>query len=172
MNEIIKKNGINYGLLIGGIAVLFQLCIYITGLPLYKNALLGVLIGLCYWIIRIVQANKIRSQFNNEITFKEVFTALLVSVTTGIFISVIFNFTFYNFIATELKPEVNNFMNSSQVPLYKMLKKSSNEINELIKTDNFSFMNLFKGALFSILISSIFNLILSAIFKTKSSNQL
>ena len=172
MNEIIKKNGITYGLLIASVAVLFQLIIYISGQPLYKNATIGILIGLSYWIIRIIQASKVKKSLNNSITFKEVFTALLISTSLGILISTFFNYAFYNFIATDLKSEVNDFMNSSQAPLYKLLGKSSSEINELMKNDNFNFSNLFKSSVFSILISSIFNLILAAIFKSKSSNQL
>lgn len=172
MNEIIKKNGIYYGIIIGLVAVSFQVIIYATGNDLYKSTIAGLLVTLLYWSIRIYQSVAIKKQLKNLITFKEAFTALLISTTIGILISVVFNFLFYNFIATELKPEINDFMNSSQLEIYKILGKSSKQINDLMKNDNFSISNLFKGAIFSIVISSIFNLILAAIFKSKTSNQL
>ncbi|WP_258929754.1 hypothetical protein [Flavobacterium davisii] len=45
-------------------------------------------------------------------------------------------------------------------------------IKQIENQDQFSIANFFKGTLFTILISAIFGLILSAFFKTKSSNQL
>jgi hypothetical protein len=58
-------------------------------------------------------------------------------------------------------------MNSKQLELFKAMGKTSSELNELLKNDNFSIGNLIKGGLFSIVVSSIFNLIVSAIIKSK-----
>lgn len=171
MNEIIKKNGIQFGIIIGIVAILFQIIIYVSGEALYKNVYLGFLFTTLYWVIRIYQANKTKKDLHNTITLKEVFTTLLISTSIGILISVSFNYVFYNFIASDLKPEVNKFMNLKQLDIQKMFNKGNLDENQILNFDNFSFGNLFKGAIFSILISSIFNLILAAIFKTKTSNQ-
>ncbi|MNL84442.1 hypothetical protein D3C87_2124050 [compost metagenome] len=62
-------------------------------------------------------------------------------------------------------------MNSKQLELFKAMGKTTSELNEVLKNDNFSIANLFKGGLISIVISSIFNLIISAIIKTKPLQQ-
>ena len=171
INEVIKKNGITFGIVIGIIACLSQVIIYAGGETFYKSTLYGIFISLLYWGVRIFQAVNTKKQLGNIITFKESFTTLLISTSIGILISILFSYAFYNFIAPEFKPEINNFMNLKQVELFKAMGKTTSELNELLKNDNFSIGNLVKGGLFSIVISSIFNLIVSAIIKTKSVQQ-
>ncbi|WP_417939818.1 DUF4199 domain-containing protein [Flavobacterium sp. RS13.1] len=167
INEIIKKNGITFGLIIGIIACLSQTFVYVGGSTVYKSSLFGIIIWLSYWGIRIFQSIITKKQLGNIITLKDSFTTLLISTSIGIFISITFNYILYNHIAPEFKPEINNFMNSKQLELFKAMGKTSSELNELLKNDNFSIGNLIKGGLFSIVVSSIFNLIVSAIIKSK-----
>jgi hypothetical protein len=168
INEIIKKNGITFGIIIGIIACLFQSITSILSGELYKNVFLGIIILVIYWLIRIYQAIITKKQSGNIISLKDCFTSLLISTTIGILISIVFSYFFYNHLSPELKPELNNYMNSKQLELYKAMGKSSSELNEILKNDNFSISNLIKGGLFSILISSIFNLLVSAFVKSKS----
>lgn len=171
INEVIKKNGITFGIIIGVVACLSQTLVYTGGSAIYKSTLFGTLVWLLYWVIRIFQAITTKKQLGNIINFKDAFTTLLISTSIGILISITFNYVLYNFIAPEFKPELNNFMNSKQVEIFKAVGKSSSEVNELLKNDNFSIANLIKGGLFSIVISSIFNLILSAFIKPKPVQQ-
>lgn len=171
MNEIIKRNGIQYGLIIGSIAALSQVIIYVFGSDLFKSTVFGLLITLIYWLIRIFQASQTKKQMKNSISLKECFTTLLISTSLGILISIVFNYVFYNFIASDFKPVINEFMNASQLPMYKLMGKSESELSALAEADNFTILKLFQGGIFSILISSIFNIIVSAIFKSKPSYQ-
>lgn len=171
INEVIKKNGITFGLIIGIVACLSQTFVYVGGSAVYKSSLFGIIIWLLYWAIRIFQVITTKKQLGNIINFKDSFTTLLISTSIGILISITFNYVLYNFIAPEFKPELNNFMNSKQLELFKAMGKSSSELNELLRNDNFSITNLIKGGLFSIVISSIFNLIISAIIKSKPLQQ-
>ena len=171
INEVIKKNGITYGLIIGIVACLSQTLTYVGGAAIYKSTVYGILIGLIFWGIRIYQAITTKKQLGNTISLKDSFTTLLISTSIGILISITFSFVLYNFIAPEFKPEMNTFMNSKQLELLKAMGKSSSELNELLKNDNFSIINLLKGGLFSIVVSSIFNLIVSAIIKSKPLQQ-
>lgn len=171
INEVIKKNGITYGVIIGIVACLSQTFVYVGGAAVYKSAFYGIAIWLLYWAIRTYQAITTKKQLGNVINLKDSFTTLLISTSIGILISITFSYILYNFIAPEFKPEINNFMNSKQLELFKAMGKSSSELNELLRNDNFSLINLVKGGLFSIVISSIFNLILSAIIKSKPLQQ-
>ncbi|MBF7090410.1 DUF4199 domain-containing protein [Flavobacterium sp. ALJ2] len=171
INEVIKKNGITYGIIIGVVACLSQIITYVGGDNFYKNTLYGIFISLIYWGIKIFQVIITKKQLGNTINFKDSFTTLLISTSIGILISILFSYIFYNFVSPEFKPEINNFMNSKQVELFKAMGKTTSELNELLKNDNFSIGNLVKGGLFSIIISSIFNLIISAIIKSKPLQQ-
>lgn len=171
INEVIKKNGITYGIIIGVIACLSQTLTYVAGPAVYKSTVYGILIGIIFWGIRIYQALITKKQLENKISLKDSFTTLLISTSIGIFISITFSLALYNFIAPEFKPEMNTFMNSKQLELFRVMGKSSSELNELMTNDNFSINNLVQGGLISIVISSIFNLIVSAIIKSKPLQQ-
>ena len=171
INEVIKKNGISFGIIIGIVACLSQVIMYVGGEAIYKSTLYGIFIALLYWGIRIFQAITTKKELGNTINFKDSFTTLLISTSIGILISIVFSYIFYNYISPEFKPEINNFMNSKQLELFKAMGKTTSELNELLKNDNFSIANLVKGGLFSIVISSILNLIISAIIKSKPLQQ-
>jgi hypothetical protein len=171
MNEIIKKNGITFGILIGLIAILKELLNYGFGSSFYKSPMAGIAFGLIFWLVRIYQAYDTKKKMKDIISFKECFTTLLISTSLGIFISLTFNFVFYNFIVMDFSVEFNEFMNESMVQLYKIMGKSFTELKEIASNDNFSILNLIKGGLFSIVVSSFFNLILAAIFKSKPKDQ-
>lgn len=173
MNEILKKNGVQFGFIIGFFAILLPIITYASGQPLYKNGYLGASVYVVYWTIRIIQANKTKKDLGNQtVSLKDIFTTLLISTTIGIIISTGFNYVFYNFIATELKIDLNEFMNLKQVEIQQVFNKGKIDKQMIMGTDNFEISILLRGAVFSILFSSIFNLILAAIFKSKTSNQL
>ena len=100
------------------------------------------------------------------------FTTLTISITIGIFISQLFTYSLNNFIDTDYGTEMNEFMNKQQVIAMKAMKNftevSSQDIKEVANTDNFSIIKTGQAFVMSILISSIMNLILAAIFKSKT----
>jgi hypothetical protein len=168
-DAILKRNGLLFGIVIGSIACLVQAISYAGGEAVYKSGFYGFFTIVTFWAIRIYQIISTKKELNNIISFKDCFKTLLISTSIGILFSVIFNYIFYNFISPEFKIEMNEFMNGKQFELYKLMGKTTSELNLILKNDNFSLENLIKGGLFSIIISSIFNLILSAIFKSKQS---
>jgi uncharacterized membrane protein YraQ (UPF0718 family) len=176
MNEILKSNGIKYGIILGGLGILMHLTIYLLGGITAENAIIGGVIQFVFWLgylgVRIFQCISTKKEFNNSITFKELFTTLTIAITIGIFISQLFTYSLNNFIDAEYGSEMNEFMNKQQVIAMKAMKSftevSSQEIKEVANTDNFSIIKTGQAFVMSILISSIMNLILAAIFKSKT----
>ena len=62
MNEIIKKNGINFGIILGLIGIVSQMTVYALGGISKENAILNSVIQFVFWAaylaVRIVQCNK------------------------------------------------------------------------------------------------------------------
>jgi len=176
MNEVLKSNGVKYGIILGGAGILMHLIIYLLGGITEENAITGGVIQFVFWLgylgVRIFQCINTKKDFNNSITFKELFTTLTISITIGIFISQLFTYSLNNFIDAEYGAEMNEFMNKQQVIAMKAMKDftevSSQDIKEVAKTDNFSIIKTGQAFVMSILISSIMNLILAAIFKSKT----
>lgn len=173
MNEIIKKNGINFGIILGIIGITSQMVVYAMGGISKENAILNSILQFIFWLAflttRIVQCNKTKKEFNGYISFKELFTTLTITIAIGIVISQLFTFLFNNFIDTEYGTAMNDFMNEQQIlaqnAMKGFIKVTSEDLKKIAEKDNFSIMSILQGTLVAFLISSILNLILAAIFK-------
>ncbi|TXI71857.1 MAG: DUF4199 domain-containing protein [Flavobacterium sp.] len=173
MNEIIKKNGINFGIILGVLGITSQMIVYAMGGVSKENAILNSILQFVFWLaflaIRIVQCNKTKKEFNGFISLKELFTTLTVTVIIGILISQSFTFLFNNFIDVEYGNAMNEFMNEQQIVAQNAMKSftkvTSEDLKKIAETNNFSILNILQGTLIAFLLSSVMNLILAAIFK-------
>ncbi|MCK6606840.1 MAG: DUF4199 domain-containing protein [Flavobacterium sp.] len=173
MNEIIKKNGINFGITLGVLGIASQMIVYAMGGVSKENAILNSILQFVFWLaflaIRIVQCNKTKKEFNGFISLKELFTTLTVTVIIGILISQSFTFLFNNFIDVEYGNAMNEFMNEQQIVAQNAMKSftkvTSEDLKKIAETNNFSILNILQGTLIAFLLSSVMNLILAAIFK-------
>ena len=87
MNEIIKKNGINFGVITGVLSVLITTSIYIVDLALMTKWWLGISILVVYIIIGCVLLVKTKKDLGGYMSFKEGFTVYFISALIGIVIS-------------------------------------------------------------------------------------
>ena len=173
MNDIIKKNGINFGITLGVLGIASQMIVYAMGGISKENAILNSILQFVFWLaflaIRIVQCNKTKKEFNGFISLKELFTTLTVTVIIGILISQSFTFLFNNFIDVEYGNAMNEFMNEQQIVAQNAMKSftkvTSEDLKKIAETNNFSILNILQGSLIAFLLSSVMNLILAAIFK-------
>ena len=173
MNEIIKKNGINFGVILGVIGIVSQMTVYAIGGISKENAILNSVIQFVFWaaylIVRIIQCNKTKKEFNGFISLKELFTTLTVTIIIGILISQSFTYLFNNFIDVEYGNTLNEFMNEQQIEAQNAMKNftkvTSEDLKKIAETNNFSILNILQGTLIAFLLSSVMNLILAAIFK-------
>ena len=176
MNTIVKKNGINFGIITGVISVLTTTLIYVIDLKLFTSWWLGILSLLIYLVLGIILMTKTKKELEGQFVFKDAFTTYFICAVVGILISVIFNIILFNFIDPAAKEIIKDLTIKTMVDMMNKFGAPAASINEALKSlkenDQFSIGNLLKGALTSILVSSVFGLILAAIFKTKTiSNQ-
>ena len=173
MNEIIKKNGITYGIIIGLFTILYTTAIYSIDLALFTNAWIGVITMIIYITIGVVLVSKTKKQLNNNITFKEAFTVYFLAAVVGSTISTLFNILLFNFIDPEAKEKIKELSIKYAVEVLEKFGSPDSAVNETIKkmgeTDAYSARNLLMGLAFSFVFSAIFGLILAAIFKSKPS---
>lgn len=176
MNEIIKKNGITFGVITGIVSILITASIYVINLELFTSMWVGLISIAIYLGISIYLLSKTKKELNNIFPFKEAFTTYFISAVIGILISVAFNIILFNFIDPAAKDTIKELTIKYMASTMQKFGAPSASINEAIKgmegQDQFSIFNLLKGSVFNILFSAIFGLILAAIFKSKSSNQL
>jgi uncharacterized membrane protein (DUF106 family) len=175
MNEIVKKNGITFGIITGILSVLITASIYIIDLKLFTTWWIGLISIAIYLGVGIYLLSKTKKELNGVFPFKEAFTTYFISAVIGVVVSVVFNILLFNVIDTEAKDTVQENMIEFQVNMLKKFNTPTEVIKdtvEKIKQENqFDTVAQLKGSLFSLLFSAIFGLILAAIFKSKPTQQ-
>ncbi len=169
MNEIIKKNGINFGIITGVISVLITTSIYIVDLALMTKWWLALVIMLFYLIIGCILLVKSKKELGGFMTFKEGFTTYFISALIGIVTSVIFNIILFNYIDPDAAVTLKEMTLETTANMMKNFGAPTSEIKNAIEKlenyDQFSPIEQLKGSIWSIVGSAIFGLILAAIFK-------
>lgn len=172
MNEIIKKNGITFGVISGVLSILTTTIIYVVDLELFVSPWIGLISILIYVTLGIVLLSKTKKDLKGQFVFKEAFTTYFIFAVVGIVISVLFNIILFNYVDPSAKETIKELSMKMMITMMQKFDAPASAVNEALKglkeNDQFSMGNLFKGGLTSILVSSIFGLILAAIFKTKT----
>ncbi len=175
MNEIIKKNGVNFGIILGLFSVIFITTIYVIDLKLFTSWWLGLVSFAISITIGVVLVSKTKKQMGT-MTFKEGFTVYFLAALIGSFISTIFNYVLFNFIDTEAKETIKEITMKYTADMMESFGTSASAVNEamqkMAETDNYSIGNLLFGLAVVLIFQAIFGLILAAIFKSKSSQGL
>ncbi|RYZ85926.1 MAG: DUF4199 domain-containing protein [Proteobacteria bacterium] len=169
MNEIIKKNGVSYGIGLAVLSILTTTVVY--ALSLYSAWWINISMMLLYVVVFIVLLIKTKKEMNGLITFKEAFTTYFIAMVIMLVVSTLFNIVLYNFVdpgATEVMKEeiirsTVSFMESMNTPAEAINKT----VEDLQKQDNFSIVAQLKGLAIAICVGSIFGLILALIFKSR-----
>ena len=176
MNEIIKKNGITFGVISGIISVLITTLIYVIDVNMFASwwvGLSGITISI---VLAIMLLTKTKKELNGQMTFKESFTTYFIMAVISIIIAAVFNILLFNFIDPSLKETMKEIVLKATVEMMQKFGAQKQAMNEALKalkdSDNFSIGSQVKGLLTNIVVSSIFGLILAAFFKTPTKNEI
>jgi hypothetical protein len=175
MNEIIKKNGVTFGIVSGVLSALITAAIYAIDLNLFVKWWLGVSIMLIYIVIGVVLLSKTKKELNGVFTFKEAFTTYFICAVIGIVLSVGFNILLFNVIDPGAKDTINEILIKYTAETMEKFGAPSMAVNERInkmqENNPYSTVELLKSSVFSIGGSALFGLILALIFKSKPSQE-
>jgi len=175
MNEIIKKNGISYGIVTGVVSALITTAIYSIDINLFTAWWVTVLNILFYITIGAVLLSKTKKELNGIFPFKDAFTTYFISAVVGILISVVFNILLFNFIDPSAKESIKEVSIKYAVEMMEKFNTPSSAINDAIKkmqeSDPYSPIELLKGSAFAIIFSALFGLLLALIFKSKPTQE-
>ncbi len=176
MNEIIKKNGITFGIISGVVSILLTTMIYVIDINLFVSWWVGLL-GIAFSIVlACILLSKTKKELNGIYNFKEAFTTYFIMALIGILISTAFSIILFNFIDPSLKETIKELTLKSVSAMMQKFGGKTADINKALKqiqeTDQFSVVQQLKGVLTSIVVSSIFGLILAAFFKTPNRQEI
>ncbi|MBF01687.1 MAG: DUF4199 domain-containing protein [Flavobacterium sp.] len=176
MNEIMKKNGIKFGIISGIIGILSMIIPYVLDLSLLVKWWYGLSILLIYFIIGCILLINTRKELNDILSFKDAFKTYFISALIGIFIGVLFNIIFFNYVDTEVAQQVKELNIENTVAMMKKFGAPTSSIKETVEKledyNQFGVVEQLKGIIWSLIGSTIFGLILAAIFKRKPKEQI
>ena len=175
MNEIIKKNGISFGIITGVVSALITTSIYAINLELFTSMWIGFVSIAIYLIIAVLLLTKTKKELKGIFPFKDAFTTYFISSVIGILISVAFNIILFNFIDPAVKDTLKELSIKYMAETMQKFNAPSAAINDAIKkvqeSDPYSIGELLKNSIFSIAFSALFGLLLALIFKSKPSQE-
>lgn len=176
MNEIIKKNGTTFGLVLGLISIIITTIVYAVNIELFTKWWLGIItisisIGMGIYIV-----SKTKKEMKGQISFKECFSVYFVAAAIGSALSMLYNYILFNFIDPQAKETIKEITMKYTSEMLQKFDTPAETIKEtmakIAETDNYSIENILSGLAVSLLFSAIFALILAAFFKTRSSQGL
>jgi hypothetical protein len=169
MNEIIKKNAIPFGITLGLLSVLITGFIYVFDINLFLSGWVTFFKVIIYSAIIILLLNKTKKELGGFMSFKEAFTTFFYAAALGIIIATSFDIVLFNLIDPSLKDSLKEITINFTVELLEKFKTPTSEIKKAVEeiknTDQFSVLQQIKGLFTYFLISAIFGLVFSAIFK-------
>lgn len=172
INEIIKKNGVTFGVLTGIVSAVITATIYAVDLNLFVSWWVGIVSILIYLAIGIVLLSKTKKEMNGIFVFKDAFTTYFICAIIGIAIGTTFNILLFNVIDPSAQDTLKEITIKNAVAMMQKFNSPAAAINEMIakmKENNpYSVIELVKGSVFSIVFSAIIGLIMAAFFKSKS----
>ena len=175
INEVIKKNGVTYGVIIGIASALVTATIYAVDLNLFTAWWMGILTIVISLTISIILLSKTKKELNGVFPFKDAFTTYFIAAVIGILISTTFNIVLFNVIDPGAKDTLSEIMIKYTVDMLQKFGTPASAINETIakmkESNPYSTFELLKGSVFAIVVSAIFGLIFAAFFKSKSTQE-
>lgn len=176
MNEIIKKNGITFGIILGLFSLLITTTIYAVDLQLFTSWWIGIVAILVTIIVGVVLVSKTKKQLNGVLVFKNAFTVYFIAALIGSFISKIYEYVLFNFIDPQAKETIKEITLKYTSDMMEKFGAPPAAVNEAMQkaaeTDNYSLGSLMFGFALGLVFHAIFGLILAAIFKSKSDESL
>lgn len=175
MNEIIKKNGILFGIITGILGALITTLIYVINLELFTSMWIGIGSIILYIIIGIVLLTKTKKELKGILSFKDAFTTYFISALIGILISVVFNIILFNIIDPGVKETLKEITIKYMVDTMHRFNTPQSAVNDAIKklqeNDPYSTIELIKGTVFKIAFSALFGLLLALVFKSNTTQE-
>ncbi|WP_158729366.1 MULTISPECIES: DUF4199 domain-containing protein [unclassified Flavobacterium] len=175
INEIVKKNGLTYGAIIGIVLSLITALMYAIDIELFIAWWTTLLSFSVFLIISIILLSKTKKDLNGIFPFKDAFTTYFISSLVGLLIFVVFKIILFNFIDPTLKDTLLDLSIKYLVSTSEKFGVPASSLNETIsnlkETDPYSIVEQLKGTVFLLFFSALLGLILAAFFKSKSTQE-
>jgi len=166
--NIIKKEGIRYGIILGLLLALVTIFMFFN-LTFFVNFWVGLGIKMSYIVMGIIAIYHVKKKQNGFISFKEAFTVFFIVFLIGIACQCLSNSIIFNGIDPKAKEIVKELFVEYTLTMSQKQGITQEEIAKNIdiikQSDDFSVPKLMQSALLNILPFSLIGFLMAWIFK-------
>ncbi|MNK54568.1 hypothetical protein D3C87_735550 [compost metagenome] len=166
MTNVIKKNGVNFGIILAVYFILRTALIYTIDLKLFVNSWFGFVDLIVSIILAIIAIAKTKKALGGFISFKEAFSVYFLTILIGLVIYSIFNIILFNVIDPAAKEIVKEHTIEYTVNMMKKFGSIDTQtlketVAKLRETDSFSIPQQLLGLGISLLMYAVIGLIVA-----------
>lgn len=169
MTNAVKKNGVNFGIIVGGVSVLASTLMYVIDLKLFVSWWVGIVLFFISLTIAIIGVGKAKKELGGFMTFKEAFTTFFITMAIGVAIQIIFNITLLNVIDPEAKETIKGHLIEMTLEMNKKFDAPAEavkqQIEEIQNNDPYSPQKQALSYVWVLLFYIVIGLIVAAIMK-------
>lgn len=169
MTDVVKKNGVNFGIILGVFSIVATALIYSLDLTMFASIWVGLILFAVNLVIGIVAVAKSKKALGGFISFKEAFTVYFIAMALGSAIGSLFMYVLFNLIDPAASEIVMDAAIEKTVSMMQGFGTPTGDIAKTVEqmkeTDNFSLRNLAMSYVWGLLFNIIIGLIVAAAFK-------
>ena len=132
VKKIVQKNGLFYGLIMGGISIVICLGIYLINYHLFLNPTIGIVELIIYAILGVLVVWTTRQKLGNAIIFKDAFTSYFIAGALGSAMSVLCYILIFNVIAPEIQGPLKEASLEYSLKMMHSLNLGQEQIDKMI----------------------------------------
>jgi Protein of unknown function (DUF4199) len=167
--EAMRKNSMNYGIILGLALIVLTTLMYAIDINSFTSSWIGMINLAVITGFGAVAAAKQKKVNGGFLSFKESFTCFFITVVLGAFISTLYSILLFNYIDAEAKIIITENVTKKTVEMMQKFGGKAADINkmaeEMEKADSFGLWGQLKGFAFSIILYSIIGLITALIVR-------
>lgn len=167
--EALRKNSVNYGLILGLVLVVLSTISYAIDLNLFTKPWFGISFMVVIIIFGALAAVKSKKRAGGFFPFKDAFVAYFITVIIGLLISTLYSIILFNVIDPEAKAVIAENVIKYTTDMMQNFGAKAADINKVVadmqKTDSFGPGGQLQGLLFNIILYSIIGLITALVVK-------
>lgn len=169
MTDAVKKNGINFGVILGLFSILATAAIYAIDLSLFASFWTGIILFIIGLSIAIAAIAKTKKALGGFISFKEAFTVFFITMLIGLLLNMIFSYVLFNLIDPAAAETIKDHIIEMTVSMNQNFGVPAEEIRKQVEaienSDNYSIGSQLKSFFGLLLFYIIIGLIVAAIMK-------
>jgi len=169
MTEAIKKNGVNFGIIMAAYFVVRTSLMYAIDLKLFTNGWISLFDFIVALTLSIIAISKAKKALGGYISFKEAFTIYFLNIIISFAIYTVFTILLFNVIDADAKEVVHQYNIEKTVQSLKDWGVDSSTIKKTVEgmkdNNSLSIGNQLLGFPIGVAISCIIGLIIAAIMK-------